>query len=162
MDYILLWFVMTTGTGYVPPQEARAPQCGLAGPIAGIQVDRLVNPTEALWTDPKNAGQHCRTDISVRVKDLPEGEYHLATTEVNKVRSFGGTAAAAPYLGIDPHTSAKWTRKGTYVILPPTVTCTVQSVGKYADGDAKLTVRCNTNGAPVIPKATAFTITVKL
>lgn len=46
--------------------------------------------------------------------------------------------------------------------VPPTVTvaCTVTSVGSYADKDAKLTVRCNTNGVVLIPKGTAFPLTV--
>lgn len=38
------------------------------------------------------------------------------------------------------------------------VPCTVQSVGTYADKDAKLTLRCNTNGEPVMAKNTAFPI----
>lgn len=46
-------------------------------------------------------------------------------------------------------------------VTPSTVTCTVVSVGRYADLDAKLTVRCDTNGKPLIPKGTPFTITVK-
>lgn len=43
---------------------------------------------------------------------------------------------------------------------PPvaTVTCTVISVARYADLDAKLTVRCNTNGTPVFPKGLTFTL----
>jgi hypothetical protein len=41
---------------------------------------------------------------------------------------------------------------------PITVSCTVQSVSAYADRDAKLTVRCNTNGKVSISKGTAFTI----
>ena len=44
---------------------------------------------------------------------------------------------------------------------PTTINCTVQSVSAYADKDARLTVRCNTNGKPLIPKGTAFTVTVK-
>lgn len=56
------------------------------------------------------------------------------------------------------------------VIVPPvvppvppltTVNCTVQSVSTYADKDAKLTVRCDTNGTVIIPKATTFTVMVK-
>jgi hypothetical protein len=54
------------------------------------------------------------------------------------------------------------------VVVPPpppppttvTVSCTVQSVSNYADKDARLTVRCNTNGAVSVPKGTAFSLTV--
>src|SRR5687767_4334425 len=38
------------------------------------------------------------------------------------------------------------------------IPCTVQSVGTYADKDARLTVRCNTNGDPMMVKGTAFPI----
>lgn len=41
-----------------------------------------------------------------------------------------------------------------------TLMCTVQSVGKYADQDAKLTDRCETNGKVIVPKGTKFTITL--
>jgi hypothetical protein len=46
-------------------------------------------------------------------------------------------------------------------IPDPVVSCTVQSVSAYADRDARLVVRCNTNGSPLITKGTAFTITLK-
>src|SRR5688572_24027982 len=44
------------------------------------------------------------------------------------------------------------------VVSAQTIPCTVQSVNRYADRDAKLTVRCDTNGDPIIPKGTTFTL----
>lgn len=173
MDYVALWFILTGGFGYIPYEDVRTPQCGKAGQVVGLLVDRSVNPATAMWPDPNVAGVHCEADIRGRVAALAPGEYHLAATVFTKDLPFG--TPTKPFIGIDPHTSIAWTREGDYVppatppIVPPsppappiplpTVTCTVQSVGKYADGDAKLTVRCNTNGTPVIPKTTAFTIT---
>jgi len=117
MDYVALWFILTGGGGYVPPEDVRAPQCGRPGLVVGVMVDRLVNPTLALWPDPHVVGEHCEVDIRARVQGLPFGEYHLATTEMVKALPFG--TPPEPYIGIDPHTSALWLRLDDGSILPP-------------------------------------------
>lgn len=167
MDYVMLWFVLLgVGGGYIPPVEARTPQCGLLGPVVGVIVDRLVNPTAVLYPDPQTPGAHCQVDVSTRVRALAPGEYQVATTEMMKPVAFG-TSPAPRIIGIDPHVSLTWTRAGDYSVPQtppppaPLVTCTVQSVGTYADGDAKLTVRCNTNGKTIIPKGSVLTVQPK-
>lgn len=42
----------------------------------------------------------------------------------------------------------------------PTVPCSVTSVGTYSDKDAKLTVRCDTNGTVVVTKGTTLTLSL--
>ena len=113
MDFIIVWFIMTNGTGYIPPQDVRLTdmRCGIAGAVIGVLVDRPVNPTTALWPDPKIPDQHCEVDISQRVAGLPHGEYHLATTIV-------GNGKPESYIGHDPHTSTKWLRSLTSPGLP--------------------------------------------
>src|SRR5687767_15187809 len=83
MAYMLIWFIMANGSGYIAPQrvEFAEMKCGLDGPIAGgMQLDRLVNPRVVRWTDPKAADKHCDVDIAQRVAGLAHGSYHLATT----------------------------------------------------------------------------------
>lgn len=112
MDYVIVWFILTGGMGSIPLLEVRAPSCGRAGAIVGVQVDRVVNPTAVLWPDPQVVGQHCRTDISARVAGLPPGEYHIATTIVTKVD--GGR-----FIAPDPHTSPMWSRRTSGSTPPP-------------------------------------------
>jgi hypothetical protein len=92
------------------PLSIRNPPCGLAPAVVGLQVDRLVNPTAALWPDPYFPGTHCRVDISATVAELSAtrpGTYELATTEMGKQVPFG--TVIPPYIGIDPHVSPRFT-----------------------------------------------------
>ena len=118
MGLILVWFVMTNGSGYIEPLTVQRPQmrCGLAGEAIGVTVDRPVNPTLVRWPDPTVTGQHCEVDIGQRVAALAHGEYHLATTIVGKDVPFGTPVEG--YIGHDPHTSAKWLRSVTSPGLP--------------------------------------------
>lgn len=109
MDYLLIWFVLAGGSGYIPPMEVRAPLCGQVGPAIGVTVDRLVNPTAVIYPDPNVAGVHCRVDIRERVAGLVPGEYHVATTEVGKLYPFGTVPES--YIHVDPHTSEDWVRQ---------------------------------------------------
>lgn len=112
MDYLILWFILTgAGSGRLEPMTIRAPQCGLPGVVVGLIVDRKINPTAAMWPDPKTVGEHCRVDISAKVAELAGGEYHLATTEMGKMRPFGSKVDS--YIGVDPHTSEPWIRAAT-------------------------------------------------
>lgn len=114
MDYVVLWFILTNGSGYLPPLDVKPAmmQCGLAGAVAGVHVDRLVNPTKAIWPDPYFPGVHCEVDISAHVASLKQGEYHNCTTEM-------GNGSKVPYIGIDPHCTELWRRDGS--IVPPNV-----------------------------------------
>jgi hypothetical protein len=115
MPLLVVWFIMTNGTGYLAPQDvdAAALHCALAGAVpAGVSVDRPVNPLLARWPDPKSPEQHCAVDISLRVAALEPGEYWLATTEM------GQPFEGALFVGPDPHTSDPWLRSVTDPGLP--------------------------------------------
>lgn len=113
MDKVIVWFILTGGTGYIEPQEVTPAQmtCALPGTVVGVQIDKPVNPSLVLWPDPKTVGQHCRVDIAARVATLKPGEYHIATTIVAKTRYFGSKDdKPEPYIQHDPHTTANWRR----------------------------------------------------
>lgn len=118
MGFVIVWFIMTNGSGYIPPQNVQPLQmsCGLAGAVVGVKVDRPVNPTRASWPDPRILGQHCEVDINQRVAGLAHGEYHLATTIVGKDYKPGEKPES--YIGHDPHTSDLWLRSLTSPGLP--------------------------------------------
>lgn len=107
MAYVVLYFVMTNAVGYLPPLDVRPTdsiiQCGIVGAIVGLQINKLENPTIALWPDPHLVDKHCEVDIAATVASLQNGEYHLATTEIGKDYTFGTPVES--YIGIDPHTS---------------------------------------------------------
>lgn len=119
MAYVILWFILTNGSGYLEPLrvDPAMMRCGLAGAVTGVQLDRLVNPQTASWPDPYFPGVHCEVDISAKVASLVQGEYHVATTEVGVDVPFG--TPVPRYIGIDPHTSELWRRDGT--VKPPTL-----------------------------------------
>lgn len=117
MDYIVIWFVwlsLLDGSeppgGYIPPQDVRATdmQCGIDGPVVGVSVDNVLNPTTAIFPDPNVASKHCTASIAARVAALPPGRYELATTEMGLAVPWPGQPP--PYIGIDPHTSVEWVR----------------------------------------------------
>jgi hypothetical protein len=118
MAFVIVWFVMTGGAGYiapldVPPSEMR---CGIDGAVIGVQLDRVVNPSMVRWPDPNVAGQHCQVDISARVATLAQGEYHIATTIVGK--AYAWNEPVDRYIGHDPHTSVVWMRDPNPTGLP--------------------------------------------
>lgn len=120
MDFVIVWFIMTGGSGYIPPQNVQQSEmrCGLDGEVIGVKIDRVVNPSMALWPDPQVPGKHCQVDISARVASLPQGEYHLGTTIVSKPIGFV-SPPPEPYIGHDPHTSVLWMRDPNPTGLPP-------------------------------------------
>lgn len=106
IPWFTLWFVMTGGGGFITPMQVRFTdtqiiKCGIDGPIVGVQVNTLENPTLALWTDPHDGNKHCEVDISARVASLPVGQYHNAAT-------YMGVSTGIHYLSPDPHTSPYW------------------------------------------------------
>lgn len=119
MELVIVWFVMTGGSGYIAPQDVRPAEmrCGLEGAVVGVKIDRVVNPTVVRWPDPKVVGQHCEVDISQRVNALSQGEYHIATTIVSKMYTFG-VGQPESYIGHDPHTSVAWMRDPHATGLP--------------------------------------------
>lgn len=119
MEFVIVWFVMTGGAGYLPPQNVQPTemQCGIDGAVVGVKIDRVVNPSMVLWPDPYVEGKHCQTDISARVATLTQGEYHIATTIVGK--SYAWNAPVERYIGHDPHTSVAWMRDPNPTGLPP-------------------------------------------
>ncbi len=108
MDYVLLWFILHGGAGYIEPLKVQHPPCGVAGAVVGVTFDRAINPTTVTWPDPYFPETHCVIDIRAKVATLPEGTYELATTEVGKGGPFG---TAVRYNGIDPHTTQPWVRR---------------------------------------------------
>ena len=106
MNWLAIWFVALSidVTGYVPPQGVTLLRCGRPGAVVGIRVNRLLNPTLALWPDPFVADQHCEESIVARVAALAAGEYELATTEMGELN------AAQWTFHIDPHVSERWRR----------------------------------------------------
>lgn len=110
MDFIVFWFILTNGSGYLPPMDVRLTdnnvQCNLPGAIVGVQVNRLENPTIALWSDPTIPNRHCEVDISIKVASLPNGEYHNCTTIIGK--EFPWNIKPTPYIPHDPHCSVYW------------------------------------------------------
>lgn len=123
MHYIALYFIMTNATGYSPPMEFRSTDsalvCGISGAIVGLQVNKLENPTIALWPDPHEVDKHCEADIASRVAESEVGEYHLATTEMGVSQGFG--APPEIYIGIDPHTSVYWIKSNNPMDVIPRV-----------------------------------------
>jgi len=113
MDYIVIWFILTGGFGYIPPQEVRKTDmsCGLEGQVIGVQLDKTVNPTKLYWPDPSIVDKHCVVDIKERVIGLLEGEYHIATTIL-------GDGSSTPYIGHDPHTTVLWIRRNGIGVTP--------------------------------------------
>jgi hypothetical protein len=120
MAYILIWFIMANGVGYIEPLrvEFADMKCGLEGTFPGIQLDRPVNPTRMRWADPKATGKHCEIDVAQRVAALAHGEYHVATTVIGADRKFGEVKEYDDYTGPDPHTSDQWLRSITAPGLP--------------------------------------------
>lgn len=119
MAFVLLWFVMTLGIGgYIEPMKVMPADmhCGLPGVVVGVRVDRAVNPQRAYWPDPGFEDLHCELDIAQRIAALPHGEYHLATTIVDKLYPFG--VQPDRYIGHDPHTSDQWLRSAAAPGLP--------------------------------------------
>ncbi len=114
---VVLWLIMTSGSGYIEPMtlDPARMRCGLPGVVVGVQVDRLEDPTVARWVDPQDPNAHCDVDVAARVAAMPMGEFHFATTHV---RAAGD---AVPYLSPDPHTSRLWMRSGR-VPDPPATT----------------------------------------
>ena len=106
MEYVILWFILAGGAGYLEPLTVQPPMmsCGLAGAVVGVQVDRLANPTKVSWPDPYFPGVHCDVDIRAKVATLKPGEYHAATTIVSKPCCVP-IAPPASYINHDPHTS---------------------------------------------------------
>jgi len=95
-----LYFVLSGGFGYIAPITVDiSTACGKPFIVAGLQVDRPVNPTVARWAD-------CEVDISGKLAELPMGTYHLAAT------GFG------PYNAPDPHVSAYFQRNATAMPRP--------------------------------------------
>jgi len=113
MEALLICFIMTEGFGYIEPQRVNKldMSCGKPGAVIGIQIDSLVNPTKAFYPDPGFANMHCVTDISQRIQALPQGEYHIATTEL-------GDGSRIPYYGVDPHTSVYFLRVNGTGVMP--------------------------------------------
>jgi hypothetical protein len=121
MEKILLWFILTNGSGYIAPQEVLPADmiCRQPGPVIGVLFDRPTNPRAVLWPDPVEVDMHCEVDISQRVAGLAHGDYHLATTIIAKTRNFGSpNDKPERYIGHDPHTSEHWQRSLTAPGMP--------------------------------------------
>lgn len=106
MNFVMLWFIVTAGINvpsYIEPMSVYTPACGRPGLVVGVMVDRVVNPSEALWPDPVTPGEHCTVDISEKVASLPVGNFYIATTVVEDAGLFDGTRRAA--IPHDPHES---------------------------------------------------------
>lgn len=125
MFYITVWFVMLTPAigviepGYIKPQDVHLSdmQCGIAGAVVGVHVDRPVNPLKVSWPDPFFDDVHCEADISASIAALLPGEYEIATTIMGPDVPFG---VPVPHINQhDPHTSTTWIRDGG-TIPPPT------------------------------------------
>lgn len=129
MDYVVLWFILSGGTGYLPPMDVRNPPCGIEGAIVGVVTDKPVNPTKVLWPDPYFPGTHCEIDIREKIATLAEGEYHLATTIMGRDVPFG--TPIPPYIQHDPHTSTDWVRSLSGAMSPtkPTTFRVIKPVG---------------------------------
>lgn len=117
---VLVWFVMTGGSGYIEPLQVRPldMSCGLPGAVVGVAVDSVVNPQFVTWPDPGIASLHCRVSIAARVQALPPGEYHVATTHVAEARPWGDTTPRVTF-DIDPHTTPLWTRTNSNLPVAP-------------------------------------------
>jgi hypothetical protein len=108
MDYVILWFILYNGSGYIEPQKVTKTEmsCGLDGSVVGVQLvgeqvnteGLQINPYRVRWPDPGMADKHCIVDIHQRVSTLSPGKYHIATTIV-------GDGTTVPYIGHDPHTT---------------------------------------------------------
>lgn len=109
MEFVVVWFILKGGIGFIPPQDVYPEHmnCGRAGARV-LSLDRPVNPTRVFWPDPLTPEQHCEVDISQRVASLAPGEYHIATTIIAKTRTFD--APTQRYFGHDPHTTNQWAR----------------------------------------------------
>lgn len=109
MDYIILWFIMTNGSGYLPPMDVRPTdsviQCNISGAIVGVQVDKLENPTKVLWPDSQLADKHCEVDVAAKVAALENGEYHFCTTIMGKPIMPDNSHMKYVYIQHDPHCS---------------------------------------------------------
>lgn len=114
--FVTVWFVLSGGSGYIPPLDVHAPLCGRPGAVVGVQVDRTINPTTLYWPDPRVADQHCVVDISAKVAEMKPGTYHNATTIHGKEVPFG--TQAERYFGHDPHTTVYWVRDTTLLPRP--------------------------------------------
>jgi len=114
MTSLALWFILTGGSGYLPPLNLLPADihCGVTGAVApGLQINARENPSLALWRDPADATKHCEVNIAAKVNTLAMGEYHLATTVM-------GTGN---WVGPDPHTSVMFMRGTGTVVEPPVV-----------------------------------------
>ena len=103
MDYIVIWFILTGGFGYIPPQEVRKTDmsCGLEGQIIGVQIDNSINPSRVSFPDPGFANMHCVVNITKKVAELATlepKEYHIATTIM-------GDGSKTFYYQHNPHTT---------------------------------------------------------
>lgn len=112
MNYVVLYFILTNGFGFLEPMQIHYNdsiiQCNLPNAVIGLQIDKLENPTKALWPDPNDSSKHCEVNIAGKVSGLEEGEYHLATTVIG----------AEPHIQIDPHTSRHWIKSNHPMIFP--------------------------------------------
>ena len=86
MTIVILWFVLSGGTGFIEPLNITPEACGRATNIPRLEPDREVNPRAARWAD-------CEVDIRAKVATLTPGVYHLAATGLGS------------YIPPDPHTS---------------------------------------------------------
>lgn len=118
IPWVTLWFIMTNGSGYLPPMEVRSGdsviQCNITGAIVGLQIDKLENPTKALWPDPYDTTKHCEVDISAKVNSLVDGEYHSCTTQM-------GVIGVKSHNPIDPHCSVYWIKSKNPMTVIPSV-----------------------------------------
>jgi len=114
LNYVSIFFIMTNSSGYTPPLDVRKfdMSCGLPGSVIGVQIDRNVNPSKVFFPDPGIPIMHCVVDISQKVNSLPEGEYHIATTEMGELND------PTPNFMIDPHTSQYFTIVKSTVTYP--------------------------------------------
>lgn len=114
---------MTNAKGYLAPLEVKTTdsllRCNVSGAIVGLHINKLENPTIALWPDPYALDKHCEVDISAYVQKLEIGEYHLASTEHGADIPFG--TPVEKYIGIDPHTSVYFIKSNDPMDVLPSV-----------------------------------------
>lgn len=89
MTLMVLWFILSGGSGYLAPMDITPAACGIAPRAARLVVDREVNPRTVRWDT-------CEVDVRAKVASLPDGQYHLAAT------GYGH------YNAPDPHTSVSF------------------------------------------------------
>lgn len=122
MEYFVIWFIMTNGTGYLPPLDVKFDsaivKCDLPGNAVGVELNSLENPTRVKVVDPHDATKHCEVDIREKMLTLAVGEYHLAHTGMGK--SYAWNEKPERYNSPDPHTSVMFIRSNAPLVLKPT------------------------------------------